>query len=313
MPQRRSRLGGPTRKEHFYFQGPNNDPVVFDRVLTVRFCERPEMRKFVVDDPDSASEWISCKQRSSKTIVGSSYSMLRKTMSHKLSKLSSRRSLRAAVGRAISLATLLGMPGRVMAFHMHKDAIARFIVDTGCGKDMVGANAFSKDYLRKNSWERNNPLMMQTANGVLKLKKEVDFRLDALRHDVSAIIGGDTPNLLSVGYRCMELGFAFHWEPMSLPYFVLPDGKTEIDLCVDSYVPYLDDDTGDMARNSGAHAALSLEEMKTIAGCRVVDGDADSDDDFSLSSDRSRGIARDENADFARARIWPRISTIWPT
>ena len=41
------------------------------------------------------------------------------------------------------------------------------------------------------------------------------------------------------------IGF-FHWEPYSVPYIVLPDGKAEVDLHVDQYVPYLLDD-GDTA------------------------------------------------------------------
>ena len=54
------------------------------------------------------------------------------------------------------------------------------------------------------------------------------------------------PLLLSVGYRCQELGYGFYWLPYSIPYFVLPDGHTEVDLEVDQFVPYLLD-TGDTA------------------------------------------------------------------
>ena len=58
----------------------------------------------------------------------------------------------------------------------------------------------------------------------------------------SAVVGKNTPDLLSVGYRCQELGYGFHWEPHQVPYIVLPVGKTEVDLHVDQYVPYLLDD-----------------------------------------------------------------------
>ena len=66
------------------------------------------------------------------------------------------------------------------------------------------------------------------------------------QHTASAIVGLDTPDILSVGYRCQELGFGFHWDPHSTPYFGFPDGKTQVDLHVESYVPYLCDN-GDVA------------------------------------------------------------------
>ena len=47
-----------------------------------------------------------------------------------------------------------------------------------------------------------------------------------------------TPNVLSIGRRCMELGYEFHWKKYSLPTFTLPCGK-KITLCVDNYIPYL--------------------------------------------------------------------------
>jgi hypothetical protein len=91
---------------------------------------------------------------------------------------------------------------------------------------------------------------MQTANGPVELDSEISFWLKKLKQKVNAVVGGDTPDLLSVGYRCKEFGFGFHWDPRSVPYFVLPDG-TEVDLHVDHYVPYLFDD-GDVTINRAA-------------------------------------------------------------
>ena len=45
---------------------------------------------------------------------------------------------------------------------------------------------------------------------------------------------------MSVGYRCQDLGFAFHWEPWSsTPYFVSAEGR-RIDLAVANHVPFLE-------------------------------------------------------------------------
>ena len=108
------------------------------------------------------------------------------------------------------------------------------------------------------------------ANGLVALKTEVCFNIRKLKQTTSAIIGGNMPDLLSVGYRCQELGFAFHWEPKSTPYFVLPNGKTEVDLHVDHYVPYLFDD-GEIARfrSSDTRSRTSLYRF-SIVGVRCV-------------------------------------------
>ena len=87
---------------------------------------------------------------------------------------------------------------------------------------------------------------MQTANGIVELTNEITFDIEKLKQSTTAVVGKDTPDLLSVGYRCQELGYGFYWPLHSIPYFVLPDGKTEVDLEVDQFVPYLLD-TGDTA------------------------------------------------------------------
>ena len=49
--------------------------------------------------------------------------------------------------RALSLAMLLGIPTAMAA----TDRVGRLIADTGCGKDMVGRNTFTEDFVRKKS------------------------------------------------------------------------------------------------------------------------------------------------------------------
>ena len=104
--------------------------------------------------------------------------------------------------------------------------------------------------MARHCWKRENPICMQTANGPVELDSESCFWLKKLKQQVNAVVGGDTPDLFSVGYRCQELGFGFHWEPRSVPYLVLTDG-TEVDLHVDQYVPHLFDD-GDVTIHRAA-------------------------------------------------------------
>ena len=159
---------------------------------------------------------------------------------------------RGAIARALSLAALLGLPARTYCLYNNPARGSRgLIADTGCGKDMVSDSTFSKEFLAKNSWKRETPLRIQTANGLITLDTEVDYRIDELQQTTSAIVGGNTPDLLSVGYRCQELGYGFHWKPYSIPYFVLPDGKTQVTCAVEQYVPYIYD-SGDIACHPGS-------------------------------------------------------------
>lgn len=48
-----------------------------------------------------------------------------------------------------------------------------------------------------------------------------------------------SPDVLSMGRRCVEDGYSFHWPVgSSSPYFVTPNGDT-VTLTVDHYIPFL--------------------------------------------------------------------------
>ena len=47
-----------------------------------------------------------------------------------------------------------------------------------------------------------------------------------------------TPAVVSVGLRCMKLGYSFIWPAFGLPYFILPDGNL-VYLEVIGDIPYL--------------------------------------------------------------------------
>ena len=83
---------------------------------------------------------------------------------------------------------------------------------------------------------------MQAANGIVTLDKEVTYEIQKLKEVTSAVVCKNTPDLLSVGYRCQEFGYGFHWERYREPYMVLLDGKTEVYFHVDQCVPCLLDD-----------------------------------------------------------------------
>ena len=93
---------------------------------------------------------------------------------------------------------------------------------------MVSEATCTDLFLSEHSVRRKNPIRMHTVNGIVELADEITFDIEKLRQSTTAVVGKDTPDLLSVGYRCQELGYVFCWPPSYIPYFVLPDGKRKL-------------------------------------------------------------------------------------
>ena len=80
---------------------------------------------------------------------------------------------------------------------------------------------------------------MWTANGVVKSDHEVPLYIAELDEKCYPYILKNTPDVLTMGRRCMCDGYSFVWKAHpNRPYFRRPDGK-RIFLTVDHYVPYL--------------------------------------------------------------------------
>ena len=65
----------------------------------------------------------------------------------------------------------------------------------------------------------------------------------------------DTPWVLSVGLRCQEMGYGFHWLPHQTPHLTLPSG-TRIDLEADGVIPYLNMDAQPYSNDINAAPAV---------------------------------------------------------
>ena len=79
---------------------------------------------------------------------------------------------------------------------------------------------------------------LYTANGTTSFDEALEFHVNPLGEKASAFVLPETPWVLSVGLRCQEMGYGFHWYPYETPYLTLPNG-TRIDLEVDGGIPYL--------------------------------------------------------------------------
>jgi hypothetical protein len=61
---------------------------------------------------------------------------------------------------------------------------------------------------------------------------------EELKDLVEPLVLPDTPAVLSIGRRCMQMGYGFYWHPGQNPFLVTPDGNV-IPLLVRKDIPYL--------------------------------------------------------------------------
>ena len=82
------------------------------------------------------------------------------------------------------------------------------------------------------------PIEMQTANGDVTAHHELAVVIDRLDMDIHAIVMDDAPTVLSLGKRCMEDGYEFHWKLYQAPVLIAPSGRRE-SLELENFVPVL--------------------------------------------------------------------------
>ena len=119
--------------------------------------------------------------------------------------------------------------------------VCRFIADTGCGYKLAGKDrvkrANAENYIRN----PNRGVILQTAGGDVLCNKCIYVQRDAFPEgEFNALVLNQTPSVVSVGQRCLEMGYSFHWLPCSKePYFEAPDGAI-IPVVVYGSVPHLE-------------------------------------------------------------------------
>jgi hypothetical protein len=90
--------------------------------------------------------------------------------------------------------------------------------------------------------------------------------VDEMSGPIEPLVLKNTPDVLSVGYRCMRLGFSFIWPPGQNPYFITPDNLV-IELEVIRNIPYI--------RSGSRLCAPRRPGGKRSFPCAPADGDAE--------------------------------------
>jgi hypothetical protein len=128
----------------------------------------------------------------------------------------------------------------------HDFGIRRWLADTGCGHDLVQSSLalsrIGEAFIRLRA-----PKYLNAANGPTSIRQEMTMCIPQSDEMAEMLCCENTPSVISIGERCLEMGCAFYWPPYSEnPSFVKPD-DTHVVVTVENNIPYLTGGNGNTA------------------------------------------------------------------
>ena len=115
-----------------------------------------------------------------------------------------------------------------------------WVADSGSGNDLI-----SRKFLSEKDEKRIRPTLvpvtLNTANDTVVTSEVVPMRMSLTKEKIQPLVLKSVPPVMSIGRRCLQNGWEFHWYADCDPYFVTPEGKYVM-LRVDQFVPLLTDD-----------------------------------------------------------------------
>ena len=109
-------------------------------------------------------------------------------------------------------------------------------MDTGSGHDLVSRREIKA--LKQAMRLSPNPLYFNTANGETRADQTCRDYIDYIDEMIAPHVLENTLAVLSVGQRCMRMGYSFIWPVYERPYMVDPKGNVIL-LQVHNDIPYL--------------------------------------------------------------------------
>ena len=151
----------------------------------------------------------------------------------------------------------------------------RFIMDSGSGHDLISAKKIDRMDLPTYD---DVVVNFHTANGVASSTKRSDIKFEAFDEPAHAHILEDTPSVMSMGKRCVDLGYSFIWPSGKTPYMIDPNGDI-IEMTVRDYIPYINIDQKKKKGTSSKIAKIInviSDECSTSEGenMMVIDGES---------------------------------------
>ena len=151
----------------------------------------------------------------------------------------------------------------------------KFIMDSGSGHDLISAKKIDRMDLPTYD---DSVVNFHTANGVTCSTKRSDIKFEAFDEPAQAHILEDTPSVMSMGKRCIDLGYSFIWPSGKTPYMLDINGNM-IEMTVKDYIPYV---SVDQQKKKGASSRVAKildvigDECSTSEGesLMVIDGES---------------------------------------
>ena len=112
-----------------------------------------------------------------------------------------------------------------------------WLIDTGCPMDLVDLGDL-KGPDRALIAKGGHTHALHTANRATRTAGRVDADVGNLDKVIEAHVLESTPSIISVGKRCMDMGYSFAWTAGCKPTLTCPSGRT-VTLDVINNVPYL--------------------------------------------------------------------------
>ena len=100
-----------------------------------------------------------------------------------------------------------------------------FLADTGSEEDLISRTDAQVHFPGTPIGKSERPVSLITANGPVQGNASVKLDVPELGSTLECYVLESTPPVCSVGRRCMDEGFDFHWYAGKSPYFVTPEGK----------------------------------------------------------------------------------------
>ena len=112
------------------------------------------------------------------------------------------------------------VPGAATPAPKGKDV---WLINSGGEQDLISKAALrnASKAIRK---QAPQPIRLVTANGNITASEIADINVDALCEPAQPCILESSPAVLSLGVKCLDQGYSFHWESGKAPTMVRPDG-----------------------------------------------------------------------------------------
>ena len=124
------------------------------------------------------------------------------------------------------------------AQHCLPSVMRRWMIDSGCAMDLIAEADLTQD--EKDMAIEAKKVRFNTANGNTTSKQEICMDIQGMPETMRIRMLESTPAVLSMGRRCMKMGYSFHWLAGANPVFVKPDSSLIV-LKVIGDIPYMVD------------------------------------------------------------------------